>query len=193
MLSPWGRSSPKHLSAWNNSNFLRFVSIKIWVLNFDVFSSTSLMAHKEEPLQGKARKLLTTHHVLGYSLSFLFEHIWNDLPTWYFLLQKGKKYDGRCFCILQIGSFREESESISAQMTHVDNLMSRLITSIAGKYQPSTSWHLLKRLTKSSFTPPNKMIGKPLFWPNAEYFSWRRKESGLERGQRRRGEKLRVH
>ena len=74
-LSQLGRSSPKHLSAWNNSNFLRFVSIKIWVLNFDVFSSTSLMAHKEEPLQGKARKPLTTHHVLGYLLSFLFEHI----------------------------------------------------------------------------------------------------------------------
>ena len=133
MLSPWGRSSPKRLSAWNNSNFLRFVSIKIWVLNFDVFSSTSLMAHKEEPLQGKARKLLTTHHVLGHS--FLLEHIWNDLLIWYFLLQKGKKYDGRCFCILQIGSFREESESISAQMTYVDNLMSRLISSIAGIYE----------------------------------------------------------
>ena len=132
-LSLWGRSSRKHLSAWNNSSFLRFVcGLKSGFWIFDVFSSSSLMAHKEEPLQGRARKPLTTHHVLGYS--FLLEHIWNDLLIWYFLLQKDKKYDGRCFCISQIGSFREESESISAQMTHVDNLMSRLITSIAGKY-----------------------------------------------------------
>ena len=56
-------------------------------LSFDVLSSTSLMAHKEEPLQGKAHKRLTTHHVLGYS--FLLEPLFGTTSDMIFPLAKG--------------------------------------------------------------------------------------------------------
>ena len=145
-LSPWGRSSPKHLSAWNNSNFLRFVSIKIWVLNFWCLQFYLPDGSQRRTFARESTQ--TSHYPSCIRLLTLFS-IWAYLerpPD--MILPLTKRYDGRCFCILQIGSFREESESISAQMTHVDNLMSRLITSIAGKYQPSVSWQPFKRLSK---------------------------------------------
>jgi len=48
---------------------------------------------------------------------------------------------------------REESESISAQMTHVDNLMSRLITSIAG--EKSLVWREGKGGEEKNFASTN--------------------------------------
>ena len=131
-LSLWGRSSRKHLSAWNNSSFLRFVSIKIWVLNFWCFQFFLPDGSQRRTFARESTQ--TSHYPSCIRLLFSISAYLERPPDMIFPLAKDKKYDGGCSCILQIGSFREESESISAQMTHVDNLMSRLITSIAGKY-----------------------------------------------------------
>ena len=72
------------------------------------------MGRREELLQGRAYRHLTIHHVLGNLHFNVCLHINNDII------------------------YRDESESISAQMTIVDTLMSKLISSIAG--QP-TSHH----------------------------------------------------